>query len=629
LRRIAFVSTRSGHTNIWAENAGGTRLTHVTTSTGPDTQPTVDPAGKLIAFTSRRSGNYDIYTVPVDGGMNARLTTTSSVDTEPAFSTDGRYLTFSSDRSGLTQVWRMQRPSGTAVQLTNGPDGAGGSEWIPYTYPDPAWASRFNANSNHFIPYAMTRSPDGSKVFVVGGEYTPRGDLRHPWVLAYSSAGALLWWRSFGLAHYGGYGESFAVSVSPDGSRVYVGSWSDFRLFVIAFSTSTGTWITQRSVNDHVPLTILWSLAVSPDGTRVYAAGTDYNQQGYPTQSVTVGFSSSNLTTLWTVHQTATDPTQGAIQVSPGGDTLYWSGIQYGSPVTDYHKDNYVTNAYDTTDGALDWSKTYNTSAHDEDDALALAMSPDGSTLYTTGYSVGGATTKSDVATVAYDSATGNQKWVSRYDSPNHGWDWATSLAMSPDGSTLYAAGTRSRTVSSRLTYDLLTTSIDTSNGSVNWASIYNGPGDYAGSNGIDEALAAQVAPDGSHVFVSGPSYRTGSSFDMTSLEYDTTGARVGLGRYNGPDNLWDGARGEALSPDGSTLYVAGESDTDTLAQTATVAWDVSGCGPCRPIHDDAAARALGDDGSVVPATARPPAMESGRFSGAHVSMLRHLVRRL
>src|SRR5207244_13160288 len=69
------------------------------------------------------------------------------------------------------------------------------------------------------------------------------------------------------------------------------------------------------------------------------------------------------------LHQIATDPTEGAIQVSPSGDRLYWSGTQYGSPVTDYRKDNYVTNAFNTSSGTFTWSRTYNSPAHGEDDA--------------------------------------------------------------------------------------------------------------------------------------------------------------------------------------------------------------------------------------------------------------------
>jgi WD40-like Beta Propeller Repeat len=628
LRRIAFVSTRSGHADIWAVNGSGTRLTHVTSTNDSDTQPTVDPAGKLIAFTSRHAGNYDIYTVPVDGGTITRVTTPAGIDSEPAFSTDGRYLTFTSDRSGLAQVWRMPRPSGTAVQLTNGVDPAGGSEWIPYTYPTPTWASRYSKSSYHVVPWAMTSAPDGSKVFVAGAEYTAnKGYPRHSSILAYSSAGALLWSHEFGGTTYG-YTESFAVAVSPDGSKVYVAGWSDFDLYVISYSTSTGTFLAQRDYYDHAPLTIVWSLIVSPDSSKVYVAGTDYNANGDPTRSVTMGLSSA-LSVNWTAHQTATDPTQGAIQISPDGGMLYWSGIQYGSPVTDYHKNNYVTNAYYSVNGLLKWSKTYNSPAHDEDDAFALAMSPDGGTLYTTGWSVGGATSKADAATVAYAAADGTQKWVSRYDSPNHGWDWATSLAVSPDGSTLYAGGARSRNVGSKLTYDLLTTSLDTSDGSVNWASMYNGPGDYTGNNGNDVVMDTQVTPDGSHVVVSGRSLRTGSSFDMTSLAYDTSGVRTWLARYNGPANVWDGVESGVLSPDGSTLYVTGESDSATLAETATVAWDVSSIAPIRPARVDASARAAGDDGSVVTAVARPSAHQFRPAFRAGLSKWLHSVRRL
>ena len=42
---------------------------------------------------------------------------------------------------------------------------------------------------------------------------------------------------------------------------------------------------------------------------------------------------------------------------------------------------------------------------------------------------------------MAYDAATGAKVWVSRYDGPAHGDDFATALGVSPDGSTVFVTG--------------------------------------------------------------------------------------------------------------------------------------------------------------------------------------------
>src|SRR5262249_29457319 len=70
--------------------------------------------------------------------------------------------------------------------------------------------------------------------------------------------------------------------------------------------------------------------------------------------------------------------------------------------------------------GSVQW-----TGLHDGN-ATSVAASPDGSRVFVTG------STSDDYATVAYDAATGQQLWDSRYDGPTSGRDFAASVAVSP-----------------------------------------------------------------------------------------------------------------------------------------------------------------------------------------------------
>ena len=62
-----------------------------------------------------------------------------------------------------------------------------------------------------------------------------------------------------------------------------------------------------------------------------------------------------------------------------------------------------------------------------------MAVSPDGKTVFVTGYSYGTTAGEVDYATVAYSAATGAQLWVERYIGPSL-QGFATSVAVSPGG---------------------------------------------------------------------------------------------------------------------------------------------------------------------------------------------------
>src|SRR5437879_1584347 len=88
------------------------------------------------------------------------------------------------------------------------------------------------------------------------------------------------------------------------------------------------------------------------------------------------------------------------------------------------------------------------------------------------------------------------------------------------------------------------------------WARRYNGPG-----NGMDSASKVAVSPDGNSVFVTGESTGISSHGDYATVAYDAhTGAHLWTKRYNGTGNGDDDARAVVVSPDGSKVFVTGTS---------------------------------------------------------------------
>jgi TolB protein len=74
---------------------------------GVNSSASVSPNGKTVAFASSLDGNVDIYTIPIEGGEAQRLTTARGIDTQPSWAPNGRQIAFTSTRSGAPQIYMM------------------------------------------------------------------------------------------------------------------------------------------------------------------------------------------------------------------------------------------------------------------------------------------------------------------------------------------------------------------------------------------------------------------------------------------------------------------------------------------------------------------------------------------
>jgi hypothetical protein len=199
-----------------------------------------------------------------------------------------------------------------------------------------------------------------------------------------------------------------------------------------------GTWLDQAN-----------AMAVSTDGSRVFVTGTSSSTGGGDKgfDEVTVAYDTSTGATLWVSRYD--DSHHGydegnSIAVGADGSKVFVAGLsdQYvGS-----HGSDYLTVAMDASTGVGLWARRYDGPAHIFDEAHAVAVSPDGSTVFTTGESRGG-TIQPDWATIAYDATTGHHLCV-------RGWGASTAggrrmrspLAPTGQRSSLRASRHRPRT---------------------------------------------------------------------------------------------------------------------------------------------------------------------------------------
>jgi PQQ-like domain len=430
---------------------------------------------------------------------------------------------------------------------------------------DQLWVSRQNGTadgSDEALANAI--SPDGSLVFVTGYSDALDGigtDDVYMTVAYEAATGAKRWVRRYDGAP-GCTDSGEAIAADPNGARVYVTGFSgclgreDYA--TIAYDSSTGKqlWMKRYDGPTGDPDEAS-TLTTSPDGTMVYVSGRSFGRIGQGRDYATIAYDASSGNERWVRRYNGPGLTEEeghdeahAIGVSPDGNSVFVTGASFGRR-SDW---DYATIAYDATTGKRTWLARYDGPTSFADYARGVGVSPDGETVFVTGYSYGGSF--SDYTTLAYDAATGEQRWLRRYDGPADGYDFGQDIAIGP-GDELYVTGYSDGVDSWS---DYATISYEGATGQRRWVDRYDGP-----AHDSDTARAIGITPDGSGVFVTGWSFGLDSvdfPFDILTVGYDASnGHRQWVRRYNGPSNGSDGGNDLVVAPGGSSVYVAGFSD--------------------------------------------------------------------
>lgn len=451
------------------------------------------------------------------------------------------------------------------------------------------WVARYDGPGD-FLDVAndVGVSPDGATVFVTGLSDGPRGSGGYPllWAdfatIAYDAAtGSELWQRRYdGPAH--GWDNARSLAISADGSRVFVtggsrGESTSQDFATIAYDASSGTplWVARYDGPAH-RMDSARSVAVTGDGTRVFVSGWSIIGQSRSRRRnvyATVAYDAITGQQLWV---SRSDLSGGvnylwASAVLPSGGAVVVTGWGHarGAPIAA------ETVAYDTETGRTLWAQR----AGGVRAGYAETASPDGGTVYVTGDAPGG------FGTIAYDSATGEQKWQAIFRPPGPYADgWA--ITVSPDGGRVYVTGDAAWRRRKGCYYpdDYATVAYDAWTGEEQWVARYNGPG-----RGSDVAQDVATSPDGSVVYVTGESSGFGGPFscakgvprtgqDYATIAYDaSTGQRLWIDRYDSPkrQGKYDSAHALAVGPSG-VVYVTGESHGGGYRDFVTIAYSTA-----------------------------------------------------
>ncbi len=352
-----------------------------------------------------------------------------------------------------------------------------------------------------------------------------------------------------------------AIAVDRTGN-VYVtgpsyGSGTDYDYTTIKYnSLGDSVWVRRYNGpgngDDHV-----YAMALDNAGN-VYVTGASYGS-GTNHDYATIKYNSAG-DTVWVRRYHG--PTNGesfayAIAVDTAGNT-YVTGMDVGTG----SGADYVTIKYNAN-GDTVWLRRYNGPANNTDGASAIAVDRTGN-VYVTGSSRS-ATAFDDYATIKYNS-NGVQQWVARYNGAGNDADEAKAIAVDRQGN-VYVTG---YSYSSGANNDYLTIKYNSS-GDTTWVRQFNGSGnsaDYAYAIAVDES---------SNVCVTGGSYGSGTSLDITTVKYNSTGVQEWLTRYNGSGNGSDVAYAMVLD-NANNIYVTGTTySTGTTADFATIKYNSGG----------------------------------------------------
>ena len=116
--RLAFVSNRSGESEIWVANTDGSHAVQLTSLAKLPGFPRWSPDGRFVTFHGDPYDRPDVLVVPADGGTPKVLTTSLPNAGFPSFSRDGRWIYFCVVQEGRKRIWKTPVAGGDPVRVT-------------------------------------------------------------------------------------------------------------------------------------------------------------------------------------------------------------------------------------------------------------------------------------------------------------------------------------------------------------------------------------------------------------------------------------------------------------------------------------------------------------------------------
>lgn len=420
--------------------------------------------------------------------------------------------------------------------------------------PKEEWLKHYNTSAPGSLDIAVDLKTDASGNVFVAGQVLNSSMQTDILLLKYSPAGTLLWQKYYD----GGKGDDDinALAVDNEGNVYFTGETeigNDMTdMLTVKYDPSGNlVWAVKYS-GSSVGNDAGNAITVNSSGD-VFVSGMSMSSL-FSTDFITVRYDKSG-TLKWASRYTGTNMSIGqAMDIALDNLGNIYAAGSFGSA---FHGGlDYLTVKYNS-EGAQLWASRYNGPANSDDIANSIAVDQNGN-VFVTGLS-NGSNTSTDILTLKYDN-TGKEVWNNSYNGTLNREDQGRKILLTPQGD-LAVIGTvnSSSAVSSR---DLVTI-LYNSQGSQQWAVVYNGP-----ANDFDEATGAAVDNAG-NIYVCGQSTGNNTGGDYLLLKYNMNGQKVWEVRYNSGNDASDQATAISVLNDG-TIYLTGNSGSTKDNSTIT-----------------------------------------------------------
>jgi len=236
LTKIAFVSNRTGHSEIWMMDYDGYNQHPVTNYRSLNLTPRWSPDNSELAFTSYAGGNPEIYIFSLLTNRRIHFPSYKGLNTTPAWSPDGKKIAFCSSMGGNPEIY-TSNANGMGLQRLTFSSGVNIS---------PVW----NPKTGNEIAFVSDRS-GAPQIYIVNSDgtnlrrlITAGGDAEAP---SWSPNGLFMAfsWRVYETGNFDVYVIEIAtgriVQLTHNAGRNEHPSWAPDGRHIVFESTRTGT----------------------------------------------------------------------------------------------------------------------------------------------------------------------------------------------------------------------------------------------------------------------------------------------------------------------------------------------------------------------------------------------------